>query len=380
MSDTYEYFDEDGNPLSAEEVAALGDDVEIVEEVVESDEPMDLIEALDAFDLPDLDDFEIPEVPLDGGEQSAPAPVVVDDRELDEPVEIIEIDEPAPASSSLATESEPVVEAPVEPPAESPALALNRRAKMLLAGGAAAAVLLVVGGVAFALNGIGGQNTIDDVKAAGESKYAAASSAVVSKSSEVRDEAASVAIDTCRVGKLSGPGGLGDAMADGTEQPKLRLDVIAAAPLPGGFIAARTNADGKEGTPSLLQLTKTSWGAYTTTPRTRAEKKAEVDKPGFWKVDVQVGADSIRVTGDRIWAGGDTGGAGSCEPGEPGVYAATGKIPADAAGLVDGQAAVDTIQGVAGEADKAVAIMGNSIVLAKLVEGGEASSSVVPSK
>lgn len=119
---------------------------------------------------------------------------------------------------------------------------------------------------------------------------------------------------------------------------------------------------------------------------TRAERKQEVTRPGFHKADVTVDDNQLRVTGDRVWAGGDTGGAGSCAPGEP-VYAATGRVPADAMGLVDGQASVTAIQGVAGEPTRAVAVMGNSVVLVNLVEaepveGGEAasSSSAVPSK
>ncbi|GAA4658907.1 hypothetical protein [Gordonia humi] len=366
----YEFVDEDGNPIDPSE---LGDGYEIVDDV--EPEQVEAVDYLDEILLDHDADDEVPELGLDGGEQSVT--VVADDEP--ETVEIVEEvdDEPAPAAPSL--------DKAVEPQEDSP-ITLNRRAKLMLVGGAAAAVLLVGGGIAFALNGVGNQNTAADVKAGASSKYAQASEKVVSKSSEVRGEAASVAIDTCRVGKLGGGGGLGDAMADGgAEAPKLRLDVISASPLPGSFIAARTNADGKAGTPSLLQLTKSGWAAYTTVPLTKAETKAEVSRPGFHKVDVTVTDDKIAVTSDKVWAGGDTGGAGSCEPGEPGVYAASGKVPADAAGLVDGQASVDAIQGIAGEPDRAVAIMGNSVALVRLVEnvdggGDAASSSSKPSK
>ncbi|WP_341257818.1 hypothetical protein [Gordonia malaquae] len=372
MSDQFEYVDEDGNPIDPSE---LGDEYELVDEAEAEPDEVEVDYLADLL----LDDDEVPDRDLDGG-QPSPAPAVDDDRS-EEAVEIIEIDEPAPVSApSLVKESEPVETVP----AETPGISLNGRGKLVLIG-AAAVVALAVGGLAFGLSALGGENTAQDVADYGRGKASQASEVVASKSSEVRGEVAETAIDTCRTGKISGPGGLGDAMADGSEKSKLRLEVISATPLPRAFIAARTNADGQEGTPSLLQLTKTSWGAYTTTPLTKAETKNKVDRPGFWKADVQVTDDSVRVTGDRVWAGGDQGGAGSCEPAEPGVYAATGRVPADAAGLVDGQASVDAIQGVAGQADRAVAIMGNSVVLVKLVEnleeGGEASSnSVEPSK
>ncbi|MDJ0454084.1 hypothetical protein [Gordonia amicalis] len=268
-------------------------------------------------------------------------------------------------------------------PATTPVM--SGRSRAVLAG-VGVAVVAVVGVVAVGLSQIGGQNTVDDAKAAGQSKYAQASEKVAAKSGEVRGEVAETAIDTCRGGKLAGPGGLGDAMSDGSsEQPKLKLDVVATTPLPGAFIQARTNADGVQGNPSLLQLTKGGWGAYVTVPLTKAEKENDVSRPGFWKADIAVSGDKLAVTGDRAWGGGDTGGAGSCEPGEPGVYAASGKIPADAAGLVDGTASVDAVQGVAGQSDQAVAMMGNSVVLIRLVEnvkegGDAASSSSKPSK
>ncbi|NDK90406.1 hypothetical protein GYA93_12575 [Gordonia desulfuricans] len=348
------------------------------------------------FDPAEIGD--VPDEPIDGSgstvEPSTPkisvavtAPVTDDEPAEDGPgaeeaveYEYVYVDE---HGNELPAPGDDVPSAPVvgDGPATTPVM--SGRSKAVLAG-VGVAVVAVVGVVAVGLSQIGGQNTLDDAKAAGQSKYAQASEKVAAKSGEVRGEVAETAIDACRTGKLAGPGGLGDAMADGTEQPKLKLDVVASTPLPGAFIQARTNADGVQGNPSLLQLTKTGWGVYTTVPLTRAEKKNRVDRPGFHKADVTVTDDAVRVTGDRAWAGGDVGGAGSCEPGSPGVYAATGQVPADAAGLVDGRASVDAIQGVAGEADKAVAIMGNSIALVKLVEntseGGDASSSVVPSK
>lgn len=343
------------------------------------------------FDPAEIGD--VPDEPIDGSDStvepstpkisvSVTAPVTDDKPAEDGPraeeaVEYVYVDE---NGNEVPTPGDDVPSAPVvgDGPATTPVM--SGRSKALLAGVGVAAIA-VVGVVAVGLSQIGNQNTIDDAKAAGQSKYAQASEKVAAKSSEVRGEVAETAIDACRVGKLAAPGDLGDALSDGGETPKLHLEVVAATPLPGPFVSARTNADGAQGKPSLLQLTKQGWAAYTTVPLTKAEKKAEVSRPGFWKADVQVTDDSVRVTGDRVWAGGDTGGAGSCEPGEPGVYAASGKIPAAAAGLVDGQASVDAIQGVAGQSDKAVAIMGNSIALVKLVEGRDAaSSSVVPSK
>lgn len=265
-----------------------------------------------------------------------------------------------------------------EPSRNAAPAAMSGKGKAILAG-VGVAVVAVVGVVAVGLSNLGGQNTVEQAKAAGQSQYARASESVAAKSSAVRESVSASAIDTCS-------GGLAAAMASGSQAPRLRLDVISAVPLPGAFIAATTpNADGVSGKVSLLQLSKTGWGVYVTTPLTRAERKQEVTRPGFWKADVTVDGDKITVTGDRVWAGGDTGGAGSCEPGEPGVYAASGKVPADAAGLVDGQAEVTAIQGVAGDGAKAVAVMGNSVVLVRLVEapaeGGEASSSsAVPSK
>ncbi|GAA3042989.1 hypothetical protein GCM10010528_23260 [Gordonia defluvii] len=315
MSDAYEYVDEDGNPLTPEEIAALGDDVEVVEEVETVDVPA-------------------PAVSADTPQEAAPA--------------------------------------------------LTGRSKMLLAGGAIAAVLVIGGGVAFALQGIGSQNTVDDVKAGASSKVAAASASVEEKKAET------VAIDTCKTGVSSATslgGTLSDAMADGGAAPKLRLDVIASTALPGAFTAARTDADGVAGEISMLQLTKDGWAVYVAIPLTKAEKKAG-DRPAYHKADVSVSDDAVKVTGDRPWAGGDVAGAGSCEPAKAGAYAVSGKVPADAAGLVDGAASVDAIQGIAGQADRAVAVMGNSVALVKLVEapaeGGDASpsssSSAVPSK
>lgn len=324
MSEHTGYFDEDDNELTPEEVAALGDDVEIVEEV-------ETVEVVDAPAPPALG------VPADAPQEAAEA---------------------APA--------------------------LTGRSKMLLAGGAIAAVLVVGGGIAFALQGIGSQNTVDDVKAGAQSKVSAASASVEEKKAEA------LAIDTCKVGVASATsvgGTLADAMADGAEKPKLRLDVLATAPLPSAFTSARTNADGAAGEISMLQLTKTGWGVYAAIPLTKAEKKAGSDRPGYHKADVSVGGDAIKVIGDRPWVGGDVAGAGSCEPGKAGAYAVSGAVPAAAAGLVDGTASVDAIQGVAGANDKAVAVMGDSVVLVKLVEapakGGDApssSSSAVPSK
>lgn len=343
MTDEHvEYVDEDGNVVDP---AELGEDVEIVEEVEVDDEPTRSYEDADelAFEVDD---------DLDG----------LDVEIADEPV-VTSVSRPVVEQSSVeppAVLSEPEEHEEVEQAGQSPSF-LDGRGKAVLLG-AGAAVVAVVAGLAFGLGAIGDQNTVSDVKAGAQSKYAQASSAVVSKSSAVRGETSEALIDTCT------PAGLAGAMASGSGTSKLRLDVVGSVPLPGAFIAARTNADGREGTPSLLQLTKTNWGAYTTVPLTRAEKKAEVDRPGFWKADVQVNGDKIAVAGDRVWSGGDQGGAGSCEPGEPGVYAATGKVPADAQGLVDGQASVDAIQGIAGEPDKAVALMGNSIALVKVIE------------
>ncbi|GAA1085092.1 hypothetical protein [Tsukamurella spumae] len=359
----YEYVDEAGNPVDP---STMGDDVEIVEYVddevgVESDEigfePDDVVpdvepgytepvrQSVSAADPADLGHVVVDDVP--------PHPATP---------------RPALADATALVDDQVVMGAK-----------LNSKGKFVIIG-AGVAALAVVGGLAFGLHSIGNRNTVEDIKAGAASKYAQASQSVVAKSSEARNEITDTTIDACS-------GGLAAAMATGSSTPKLTLDVLSAAPLPGGFIAATApNADGQQGKISMLQLTRNTWGVYTTVPLTRAEKKAETQRPGFWKADVVTDGDQIRVTGDRVWAGGDTGGAGSCAPGEPGVYAATGKVPADAAGLVDGQASVTAIQGIAGEPSKAVAVMGNSVALVHLVEaepeGGDASasSSAVPSK
>ena len=339
MSGEYEYVDEDGNPIDP---STLGDDVEIIEEVVEYDDNI--------------------------------APVSV------EPVERAALDkqkgpEPVPAAIAVPEEAPgPVTATPV----------LSGRGKFALAG-AGVAVVAVLGVVVFGLSALGNQHTVDDVKAGASSKVAAASASVEEKKAETVGT-----IDTCKVGMSAATtagGTLSDAMADGGEKPKLQLDVLSTSPLPGAFTSARTNADGAAGEISMLQLTKNAWGVYVAIPLTKAEKKAGSDRPGYHKADVTVTDDSIRVTGDRPWPGGDVAGAGSCEPGKAGAYAATGSVPADAVGLVDGTASVGAIQGVAGANDLAVAVMGNSVVLVKLVEapesrGGDAapSSSAVPSK
>lgn len=368
MSDQYEYVDEAGNPIDP---SALGDDVEIVEYVDDDDEV-----GLEADEIGFEPDDVVPDVKPGYTEPvrqsvSADAPadlghVVVDDA----PAHAVT---PRPSLADATALAGDPVAVGAAPETEPGGPKLNGKGKFVIIG-AGVAALAVVGGLAFGLHSIGNRNTVEDIRAGAQSKYVQASESVVAKSSEVRGEV----IDTCS-------GSLAGALATGSQDPKLRLDVISAAPLPGAFIAATApNADGVTGKVSLLQLTKANWGVYTTTPLTRAEEKAEVDRPGFYKVDVAVDGDSVRVDGDRVWAGGDTAGAGSCAPGDPGVYMATGKIPADAAGLVDGQASVTAIQGVAGAKTKAVAVMGNSVVLVRLLEaepeGGEASSSSVPSK
>lgn len=371
MSDQYEYIDENGNVIDPDDL----DGYEVVEESGDDALAADEIGFVGDDDI-DLDD--VPDADVEYAEPvSRPAPAPVDDAlDLDDFVD--DGPTPTPSVADATAFAEPVDTLGTNS-AEVP-FAPNKK-KLLLVGVAAIAALAVVGGgVMFALHGIGSQNTVDDVKAAGQSKYAQVSSSVVAKSSEVRGEVEGTVIDTCK-------GSLSAAMATGSTAPKLKLDVVSSVPLPSGFISATApNADGQQGKTSLLQLTKTGWGVYTTMPLTRAERKAETSRPGFHKADVQVTDDKISVTGDRVWAGGDSGGAGSCEPAEPGVYAASGKVPADAAGLVDGQASVTAIQGIAGEPSKAVAVMGNSVALVSLVEaepaeGGEAaSSSPVPSK
>ena len=359
-----EYVDEHGNPIDPSE---LGDDYEIVDEYVDDEAGFE------------PDDDQVPDAPVDGRPVDGVTAPAADGH--DEVIDDVVDDAPTPTPSlgDATAFAEPVDAVEAVPQAEVGGHGLNGKGKLVLAG-VGVAVIAVLGGVVFGLSQIGSQNTVDDVKAAGESKYVAASSSVEAKSSEVRNEVEGTVVDACK-------GSLAGAMASGSSTPKLKLNVISAVPLPSGFIAATApNADGQSGKTSLLQLTKTSWGVYVTTPLTRAERKAETVRPGFHKADVTVDDTSIRVTGDRVWAGGDQGGAGSCEPAEPGVYAASGRVPADAMGLVDGQASVTAIQGIAGEPTKAVAVMGNSVVLVNLVEaepeGGEASSSssAVPSK
>lgn len=286
---------------------------------------------------------------------------IVDPAALGEGYEVVEEEVVEQAAPTPAPQGPAVgVEAPVATP---------KLSKGVIAIGAA--VVLGLGGVAaFGLNQIGNQNTVDSVKAAGQSKISQASEKVQASKEAVTETTFSVCTRS----------GLGKAMAvTGADAPEQRLSVISTAPLPSSFLKARVNGDGVTGTASLLQLTKTGWAAYVSMPYTQSEKKAKVDRPDFWKADVLTSADAVKVTGDRVWPGGDVAGAGSCEPGEPGVYAVAGKVPADAAGLVDGQASVDAIQGIAGSETQAVAMMGDSVALVELVEGGEAASKA-PSK
>lgn len=259
-------------------------------------------------------------------------------------------------------EGNPVPTATPTPATQSPAVGgdaaprVGKVSKVVIAG-AAAAALLVGGGIAYGLSAVGDQNTVADVKQGVVAKSSQAKAAVSSKKNEVVGDA-----DACTTS------GLSSAMISGSGTPAMTLDIVSSTPLPAAFAAARTNADGVTGQLGLLQLGKTTWGAYVEVPLTRAEKKDRVDKPGWWKADVTVDGDRIAVTGDREWPGGDSGGAGSCEPGKAGVYAVTGKVPTDAAGLVDGQAQVDAIQGVAGSETKALAVMGDSVALVELAE------------
>lgn len=259
-------------------------------------------------------------------------------------------------------EGNPVPTATPTPATQSPAVGgdaaprVGKVSKVVIAG-AAAAALLVGGGIAYGLSAVGNQNTASDVKDAASAKSSQARAAVSSKKSEVVSD-----VDACTAS------GLGSAMVSGSGTPAMQLDVLSSAPLPAAFVAAQTNTDGVAGEVGLLQLGKTTWGVYTTTPLTRAEKKAKTDRPGWWKVDAAVDGDAVKVTGDREWPGGDDAGAGSCEPGTAGVYAVTGKVPADAAGLVDGQAEITAIQGVAGSETRAVAVMGGNVALVELTE------------
>lgn len=120
----YEYVDEQGNPLSPEEVAALGDDYEVVDEDV-------------------------------------PAPV-----------------QTAPAPASAAPEAAPQTAAPAVAP---------RKASKAVLAVAAVAVLGIGGVVAYGMHSIGQQATVDDVKAAVSSKASAVSSAVESERAEIVD-------------------------------------------------------------------------------------------------------------------------------------------------------------------------------------------------
>lgn len=255
------------------------------------------------------------------------------------------VDDPAPAPAA-------------QPPADGGGAEQKvGKAPKLLIAGAAVAVLLVGGGLAYGLSAVGDQNTVADVKSNAAAKSSQARAAVSSKKAEVMDDASACTTK-----------GLTTAMINGSGTPAMTLGVLSSAPLPAAFVAAQTNADGATGQLGLLQLSRSSWGVYTDVLLTRAEKKDRVDKPGWWKADVAVDGDKIAVTGDREWPGGDSGGAGSCEPGKAGVYTVTGKVPADAAGLVDGQAQVDAIQGIAGSETKALAVMGDSVVLVELTE------------
>ncbi|GAA4741799.1 hypothetical protein [Gordonia alkaliphila] len=255
------------------------------------------------------------------------------------------VDDPAPAPAA-------------QPPADGGGAEQKvGKAPKLLIAGAAVAALLVGGGLAYGLSAVGDQNTVSDVKDAASAKSSQARAAVSSKKSEVVSD-----VDACTAS------GLGSAMVSGSGTPAMQLDVLSSAPLPAAFVEAQTNADGVTGQLGLLQLSKNTWGAYAEVLLTRAEKKARVDKAGWWKADVTVDGDKVAVTGDQAWPGGDDAGAGSCQPGAAGVYAVTGKVPTDAAGLVDGQAQVDAIQGVAGSETRALAVMGDSVVLVELAE------------
>lgn len=288
------------------------------------------------------------------------------DEEYEEEVEIYQHEDGTYTDvdgNRVDDEGNPVPLATPTPAAESPAAGSDSAAprfgkvpKVVMAG-ATAAVLLVGGGIAYGLSAVGDQNTVADVKQGVVAKSSQAKAAVSSKKAEVVGDA-----DACTTS------GLSSAMISGSGTPAMTLDIVSSTPLPAAFVAAGTNADGVTGQLGLLQLGKTTWGAYVEVPLTRAEKKAKTEKPGWWKADVTVDGDRISVTGDQAWPGGDSGGAGSCEPGTAGVYAVTGKVPADAAGLVDGQAEITAIQGVAGSEAKALAVMGDNVALVELTE------------
>lgn len=279
-----------------------------------------------------------------------------DDYEIVEEVEQTE-SEPVPVATEAST---PATESPAVEAGASVGPVRQVSRKVVVLGAVAVVVVGIAGALVFSLSQIGSQNTASDVRDAVQGKVAAASSSVAAKSSEVQADLA--AIDVCTIGV--GTRGLNNA----TQGGDLALKVLASTPLPRSFVAARTNADGVNGTAELLQLGKNSWGVYTTTPLTKAEKKAKVDRPAFWKADAVVTDDSVKITGDRAWPGGDVAGAGACEPGKPGAYQTTGAVPADAAGLVDGVADVSAIVGVAGSKTQAVAVMGDSVVLVEAVD------------
>ncbi|GAA4746372.1 hypothetical protein [Gordonia alkaliphila] len=260
-------------------------------------------------------------------------------------------------------EGNPVPVVAPTPATQSPAVGgdsatprVGKVSKVVIAG-AAVAVLLVGGGIAYGLSAVGDRNTVSDVKQEVAAKSSQAKVAVSSKKNEVVGDA-----DACTTS------GLSSAMISGSNDPGMALNALSSAPLPAAFVAAQTNADGVTGQLGLLQLSRSSWGVYTEVLLTRAEKKVRADKAGWWKADVTVDGDKVAVTGDQAWPGGDAGGAGSCEQGKAGVYAVTGAVPADAAGLVDGQAEIMAIQGIAGSETQAVAVMGDNVALVELTE------------
>lgn len=266
-----------------------------------------------------------------------------DGNPVDENGEPITDEPDAPAPAATPT-SAPTPAA--QPPAvgDTPEVPKVGKAPKLLIAGAAAVVLLVCGGIAYGLSAVGDQNTVDDVKAAGQSKIAAASSSVAAKSSEV------TAVDACS--------DLAGAAWTGSTEPMLRLKVVDSAPLPPAFVKRAKAADEVV----MLQLGKTEWGLYIAEPA--PAKGAPAGDP-WWKATVDT-AKGLHVT-EGPGDGTDENVAGACKQGVAGPYRVVGEgIPENARGLKDDQVEVAAVQADGGSETGVLAVIGDRVVKADL--------------
>ncbi|GAB2636039.1 hypothetical protein GCM10027169_00200 [Gordonia jinhuaensis] len=320
MPDQYEYVDENGDPVDPSEI---GDDVEIVEEVIE-------------------------EIPAAVAPQ-APAPAAQ-----------------PPAAGSVTGET---VAAPA------------RRVPKVAVAVAAAVVLAVGGGVAYGLHSIGSQSTVADVK----TKVTDKTNALKTTATAKRDEIEHPPIDVCndlakaqvdKTVSIPSSASMRLRVIHSAPLPSQVATSLKTDPAKLQLLQLSANSWGLY----LPQPQQTTGAVDDFSPHTAT-------KQTWWKIPVDTADNGLKVGTVASWPGGDQDASGACPSGKAGTYAVVGAVPADAAGLRKDQVDVVAIKGDASSAtettgtaatttttaapqddsaNRVVAVMGSSVVVAAL--------------